>query len=168
MARVVVLTGGNLGDVRLRLEECNSLIGSRVGHIVESSSVQKTKAWGFESEDDFLNQALSIDTELEPEQVMEVTQQIERELGRKGKGESSEQSEVGKTRVYTSREIDIDILFYDDKIINLPRLKIPHALMHQRDFVLKPLCEFMPEFVHPVLGKSVRQLRDELLRTIEK
>lgn len=163
MAKVVLITGGNLGDVEQTLKLCNELIGKRVGRIIQLSSVVRTKAWGFESEDDFLNQVVVLETTLLPEEVLSETQQIEKLLGRKNKDENSEQSELNTHREYHSREIDIDILFYDDIIINSSRLKIPHVLMHQRAFVLEPLCELMPDFVHPQYNKTMNELRLELI-----
>ena len=154
MARAVLLTGGNLGPVARNLEEARRRIGERVGTVVAASSMRDSEAWGFESDDRFLNQVLVVETALEPEQVLDACQRIESEMGRvrtPGAG-------------YSSRTMDIDILFYENCVISTERLVVPHPRMEQRDFVLAPLEEVLPAFVHPVSGKTVRQLLAELKR----
>lgn len=121
----------------------------------------ETKAWGFESECPFENQILVVDTELSPEELLHTVQKIELELGRNRAAEEQEKAATGAA--YGSRPIDIDILFYDDCVVDTPELKIPHPLLHQRDFVLAPLCEIMRDYRHPVLGKTIGELRDELI-----
>ena len=96
-----------------------------------------------------------------PDELLSVVQGIELELGRNRQKEAEEKAASGGT--YCNREIDIDILFYDDVIIVSPELTIPHPLLHKRDFVLAPLCEIMRDYTHPVLGKTIGQLREELL-----
>ena len=107
-------------------------IGLRVGEVKRLSSFYETKPWGFESPNDFINAAVCVETELAPRQLLETTQQIEKDLGR-----------VEKTQdgAYHDRVIDIDILLYDDLRVDEPDLKIPHPLMAERDFVMKPLGE---------------------------
>ena len=121
----------------------------------------ESKAWGFETELPFSNQILVIDTELSPDELLSTVQQIEAELGRDRAKEAEVKAATGAA--YCSREIDIDILFYDNLILESPALTIPHPLLHKRDFVLAPLCEIMRDYSHPVLGKTIGTLREELL-----
>ena len=155
MNKLYILLGGNLGDKRTVFSEVQDKLNDRVGKITEQSSIYETEPWGFESSDIFWNQALEISTPLSPEEVLVQTQQIELELGR-----------TGKTDQYDSRIIDIDILFYDDQIIHLENLIIPHPRLQERKFALVPLCEIAPELIHPVFQKSIRQLLDECQDTL--
>ena len=107
---------------------------------------------GFESENSFLNCAVAFETRLTPEQLLDTTEKIERKLGRTTKSIDG---------TYHDRIIDIDILLYDNRIVDSQRLTIPHPLMHLRDFVLEPLADIAPNAVHPTTGKSIRQLADE-------
>ena len=118
--------GSNLGD----REE-------RVGQVLRRSSFIETEPWGFESEHRFLNAAVCCVTALTPRQVLQATQQIERDLGKRKCHATKRQ----KTINYQDRPIDIDILLFDDLIVDEPDLKIPHPLMHQREFVMRPLNE---------------------------
>ncbi len=165
MARAFIITGGNLGDVKPRLRRAQQLINDKVGVVLRCSHVYTSKAWGFSSEYDFMNQALIVDTDLAPEELLVALQAIETELGRNRKAEAEEKAR--RNEPYSSRVIDIDILFYDDRVVDLPNLKIPHPLMQDRDFVLAPLCEIMPDKEHPVLGKSVSDLRKALIEKRE-
>jgi hypothetical protein len=101
------------------------------------------------------------DTELTPEELLRTVQEIELELGRNRTAEAEQKASTGAA--YCSRPIDIDILFYDDEVVDTPDLKIPHPLLHRRDFVLTPLCEIMRDYRHPVLGKTISELRDALV-----
>ena len=153
MARVVLLTGGNLGPVAENLEAASRAVAQEVGPIVGRSSVRESEAWGFEAKERFLNQVLVVDTELEPQEVLGRCQHIEQRFGRvrhPGQG-------------YASRTMDIDILFYDRRIIDMPDLRIPHPLIGERAFVLAPLEEIMGDFIHPVSGRTIRQMRRSLL-----
>jgi 2-amino-4-hydroxy-6-hydroxymethyldihydropteridine diphosphokinase len=123
--------GSNLGDRAENIRKAVLLIQERVGEVVRQSSLIETEPWGFESDHCFLNGVILCETTLTPRQVLRATQKIERELGRKSKTTSS----------YADRPIDIDILLYDDLTVNEPDLKIPHPLMHERDFVMIPLRE---------------------------
>ena len=134
--KVYLGLGSNLGDRNAHIEQAIALIHERVGEVVRRSSFIETEPWGFESENKFLNGVILCETELTPRQLLKTTQKIERELGRKKKSASSHISHL-----YKDRPIDIDILLYDDLIIDEPDLKIPHPLMEQRDFVMIPLRE---------------------------
>ena len=145
--------GTNLGDREENLRKAVELIGERVGQVMRHSSVIETEPWGFDSANKFLNAVVCCETILTPRQLLETTQQIERQLGRTNKSQSSltevkatssiTNHKVQRTK-YTDRPIDIDILLYDDITVDEPDLKIPHPLMHQRDFVMIPLAEIKP------------------------
>ena len=124
--------GSNLGDKEWNLSEAIRLIGEKVGEVLRQSSFIETEPWGFESENRFLNAVILCQTTKTPREVLEITQQIERDMGRRQKSVS-----IG----YADRTIDIDILLYDNLTIDEPDLKIPHPLMYQRDFVMRPLKE---------------------------
>ena len=123
--------GSNLGDREETIRRAIELIGERVGKVTRQSSLIETEPWGFESENRFLNGVILCETEKTPREVLKETQRIERELGRKKKTKTG----------YHDRPIDIDILLYDDLQVDEPDLKIPHPLMHERDFVMMPLKE---------------------------
>lgn len=128
--KVYLGLGSNQGDRNKQLARAIELIGERVGKVIRQSSIIETEPWGFTSGNKFLNCAIFIETELLPRKVLEVTKQIERELGRRYKG-----------MAYRDRPIDIDILLYDDITLDEPDLQIPHPLMYERDFVMIPLRE---------------------------
>lgn len=131
--RVFLGLGSNLGDRERHLNEAIRLIGERVGQVACQSTFIETEPWGFQSEHQFMNAAILCLTEKTPREVLQVTQEIERELGRKTKSKPSRYAS------YTDRPIDIDILLYDDLTVDEPDLKIPHPLMYERDFVMIPL-----------------------------
>lgn len=160
MARVVLITGGNQGDVKPRLHKAQAMINNEIGPVMRCSHRYKTGAWGFDAEEHFTNQVLVADTDLSPREVLEKVLEIEQALGRDRAAEEAEKKRTGQA--YSSRVIDVDILFYDDEVIDEPDLKIPHPLLHERDFVLEPLFEVVPKKVHPVLGKSVGELWEEM------
>ena len=125
----------------------------------EAFDLYVTAPWGFESDNSFLNAAVCIETELLPLEVLQKTQEIERELGRTHKSTGG---------VYSDRLIDIDLLMYDDLILSATspsgaELNLPHPLMAERDFVMKPMAEIAPELVHPVLGKTMSLLLSLLI-----
>lgn len=162
MARVVLLTGGNVGDVKERLRSAQRLVNSRVGAVLRCSHCYESAPWGFEAAQPFVNQVLVAATDLAPHEVLAEVQRIERELGRNRAAEAVEKAATGQR--YVSRPIDIDILFYDDEVIETPDLTVPHLGIAGREFVLTPLCEVLRERRHPVLGLTMGELRDNLLR----
>ena len=129
--------GSNLGDRASLLEQAIRLVGERVGTVVRRSSFIETEPWGFASPNRFLNAVILCETRLTPREVLETTQQIEHELGKRQ--EHATRRSQGLT--YKDRPVDIDILRYDDLTVDEPDLKIPHPLMHERDFVMQPLHE---------------------------
>lgn len=132
MEKVVLLTGGNIGDVEGNMVSARRMIAQRVGQETAASKIHRSKAWGFDSEDEFLNQVLVIETEMEPLEVLKTIHKIENELGR-----VRDQNKEG----YQSRTMDIDILYFGERIIDSEQLKVPHPLINQREFVLIPLRE---------------------------
>lgn len=149
MAEVYLGLGTNLGDKEANLRAAVRAINEQIGKVISLSSFYATAPWGFASEHTFLNAAACVETLLSPIEVLHRTQEIERRLGR------TEKSEGG---VYHDRIIDIDLLLYNKVIMHTPELILPHPLMTERDFVMKPLVEIASEVVHPVLGKKLRDI----------
>lgn len=154
MAEVYLGLGTNLGDKEQNLRDAVQKIEEQVGKVVSLSAFYVTSPWGFTSENSFLNAAACVKTELSPLEVLQETQMIERELGRTKKSVNG---------MYSDRLIDIDLLLYDDVILSVTspsgsELILPHPLMTERDFVMKPLAEIAPGLMHPVLGKTVKEL----------
>ena len=146
---VYLSLGTNLGDKEANLHAAVNELKKRIGRLVVLSAFYATEPWGFSSGQSFLNAACCMETTLSPFQVLEETQTIERLLGRTKKSVDGQ---------YADRLIDIDLLLFDDLVIDTPTLTIPHPLMHLRDFVLKPMTEIAPDAIHPVLGKKIRHL----------
>src|SRR5690606_16256863 len=141
MFKVYLILGGNLGDKYANLQKAIELVAVQIGNVIEKSSVYETEAWGKTDQPNFLNLALIAETKLEPLEVLEEIHKIETLLGRK------------REEHWGARTMDIDILFYDDEIISLSNLVIPHPYIAKRRFVLAPLVEIIPDFSHPVLKK---------------
>ena len=146
MNKVYLLTGGNIGNRLDNLRIACSLLEQYCGKIIQRSLIYETGAWGFKDQPDFYNQVLCITTDLQPEALMNKLLMIEEKMGRK------RDIKMGP------RTIDLDILFFNDEIINKPHLIIPHARLHERRFVLVPLAEIAPEFIHPFFNKTVLEL----------
>ncbi len=158
MAKVYVGLGTNLGNKEENLRTAVYLINRKIGKVISLSSFYETAAWGFVSEHTFLNAAACIETTLSPIDILHFTQEIEREMGRKQKSVQG---------VYSDRPIDIDILLYDSLTLQTPELTIPHPLMTERRFVMEPLAEIAPDFIHPVLHQSLSELSKLLLTESE-
>ena len=151
--RVYLGLGTNQGDKANNLTRAIDALSLALGRCTDVSAFIETAPWGFESENSFLNCAAAFETELSPLELLNATERIERELGRTQKSTGG---------IYHDRIIDIDILLYGNLVIESPRLTIPHPLMHKRTFVLEPLAEIAPVTIHPVIGKSIRELLKEL------
>lgn len=147
MEQLYLLLGGNLGDKQTIFSETERLIGLQLGKITKKSHIYETEPWGFRSDDLFWNQAMIVETALPETECLQIIHQIEKQIGR-----------IRYNQQYSSRIIDIDILFYGNHVIQSPELEIPHPRMIDRKFVLVPLSEIASEKNHPVFGKTIRQL----------
>ena len=147
MSLVYLILGGNLGDRLEYLAQAKKELGSTIGVITKQSSLYETEPWGFVHENLFLNQVILIETTVEPMILLTEIKKIETSLGRI----------KGKER-YSARFIDIDILFYDQLILNSSDLVIPHTEIEKRRFVLEPLTEISPSLEHPVLIMTCEKL----------
>jgi 2-amino-4-hydroxy-6-hydroxymethyldihydropteridine diphosphokinase len=125
-------------------------IMENIGSIIKFSSIYETAPWGFESEQNFLNQVLIVSTKLTPIKLLHQCLEIETDLGR-----------IRQTGNYTSRTMDVDILFFNEEIVRTKQIVIPHERLHLRRFTLKPLVEIAPDFIHPVFKKSLSLLLQE-------
>lgn len=141
MHRAIILAGGNIGDVAARFVEAERLLAERGVNIVARSQNYESKAWGFESDMLFVNVAWEVETALEPERLLDVLQEVEALQGRDREIEKAQKAENGAR--YCSRTLDLDILFYDEEHISTERLKVPHPLIMEREFVITPLCELL-------------------------
>ena len=149
MNKAYLLTGGNIGDRSAFLLQARELLALHCGEISAESSFYETAAWGNTDQPAFLNQALELKTKLNARQLIRKILKIEKLMGR-----------VRKEK-YGPRNIDIDILLYNDEIHDIPFLKVPHPEMQNRRFVLLPLAEIAPGIIHPVLKKSITELLDD-------
>lgn len=146
MYSAFLLLGSNEGNRLQFLTLAAKQIEAFAGKIVSRSSIYETDAWGKEGLPPHLNQALQLRTELEPIELLNKLQQIETQLGRE------------KSEKWGIRKIDIDIIYFEDFIIRRPQLQIPHPLMQRRRFVLTPLVEIAPTFLHPILQSTNQEL----------
>lgn len=173
--KIYLSLGSNLGNPTLNLEQAIDILNERAGKVISRSSFYHTEPWGFESENEFVNGCIALITTFTPLEMLKLTQEIEREIGRTAKSNGS----------YADRIIDIDLLLIDQidadetdlntpdvpltgpgkpVVMNVENLVIPHPLMHKRTFVMDPLSEIEPEKIHPVLLKSL----EEITKLIER
>ena len=143
---VFISTGSNVGAKAANLRKAALLISTQIGPVVQKSAMYKTAAWGMENQAAFYNQVLQISTLLSPTQTMEKLLEIELQMGRK------------RMEKWGPRMIDLDILFFDNEIVNEPHLVVPHPQLQNRNFVLKPLLELVPNKIHPVLNLTISKL----------
>ena len=148
MVQVFIGFGSNLGDKTANIKLAINLINNELGIVVRQSSLYESEPWGFESSEMFVNGVLEIHTKFSAELLLVGLKKIECDLGRKEK----------TTTVYTDRLIDLDILYYGDKIITMNGLKIPHPRIYDRRFVLEPMVEIAPNFIDISVHKSMKEL----------
>lgn len=160
---VLLLTGSNFRGKEQILQRAAERIAEQVGPIERASQIYYSEAWGFKCESEFANQALIVETSLQPLEVLMKTQAIERELGRDRVAESEEKLLTGER--YASRVVDIDIIFYDDIVVESEELTLPHPLMHEREFVLRPMLEVAAEWRHPIIGRTVEEMLEGILNS---
>ncbi len=149
MNHVYLMIGGNIGNRLDNLENARNSINKKCGPILKQSSIFETEAWGFKDQPAFYNQALCIETELSPNDLMTTLLTIELDMGRE------------RLVPLGPRTIDLDIIYYNQTIIDLPGLTIPHPKLAERNFVLAPLVEIAPDFKHPILKKTNFQLYND-------
>ena len=149
MESCYVLFGSNMGDKENIFAEACLLINNRCGAITAVSSSYESEPWGFEASEWFLNRLIVVDTDLNPEAMLRELLAIEAELGRVRHPEKEG---------YTSRTADLDILYFGQRVIVTPTLTVPHPRLHLRRFALMPLCEVVPELMHPVFQVTQREL----------
>ena len=140
--------GSNLGDKDRNLHQAVKLLEKALTAPAKVSSFIESKAWGFESENTFLNAGVMIESDIKPHDMLKITQQIERDMG-----SITHRNDDGS---YKDRLIDIDIIAIDDLIINTPELTVPHPRMHLRDFVMRPMTELAPQWVHPIFHAKIK------------
>ena len=152
---IILSIGTNIGDRERNIENAVKALGE-IGKVTAISPIYTSEPWGFESKNGFYNIALILESELSPLDLLRETQRIEKELGRTAK----------TTTEYTDRVIDIDIIDYNNQIIKISQqstvnslLTLPHPLMHLRNFVLYPLADIAPEWVHPILKLTTLELK---------
>lgn len=138
--------GTNMGNKTNNLQNALALIRERIGRVVQVSSVYETAPWGVTNQPGFYNIAISVATSLSAQKLLITALDIEKQMGR------VREKKMGQ------RIIDIDLLLFEDEIINEPLLQVPHPYLHQRNFVLIPLNEIAPDKIHPVLNKSIKEL----------
>jgi 2-amino-4-hydroxy-6-hydroxymethyldihydropteridine diphosphokinase len=152
MPTFTLLLGGNIGEVARTFDAATDLIGQHVGRVVARSRDHRTEPWGIHGVPEFLNRALEVHTDETPSAVMRKLLAVESTMGRQRSGDR-----------YASRTLDIDILFVDDRLLQLPELTVPHPRVHQRAFALAPVADISPALRHPVLGLTIMELLDQVV-----
>ena len=149
MNTVYIQLGSNIGERESFITKSMHKVEDDIGKIITASSIFETTAWGNENQNNFLNSVIEIKTPFDAFTILQKSQEIENNLGRK------------RSDKWGERTIDIDILFYNNKIINTKELTIPHPLIQKRKFVLVPLSEIAPSYKHPILRKNISTLLSE-------
>ena len=152
MAIAYIGIGSNLGNRQENCLRAIELLQKKGIIVTKRSSLYETEPWGVKDQPRFINMAVEIDTSLKPKELLKILKNIEKELGRE------------KSSKWGPRIIDLDILLFDDIILNEDNLKIPHPLMQERDFVLRPLCEIAPDIYHPLLKMRMYELMQKIHR----
>jgi 2-amino-4-hydroxy-6-hydroxymethyldihydropteridine diphosphokinase len=151
MNRVYIQLGSNLGDREGYLKQSQVMLIDKIGLIIKKSSIYESSPWGVENQGSFLNQVLLLETDVKPFDLLDRILNIEKEMGRV------------RIEKWGERIIDIDILFYNDEIIETNNLCIPHPYISKRRFVLSPLDEIAKNYIHPILQKTINKLLSECL-----
>lgn len=151
MNEVYLQLGSNIGDRLDNLDQSIKIITEKIGNVLEKSSVYESTPWGVENQRNFLNQVIFVKSNFDPYTILDLVLQIEKDMGRI------------RIEKWGERIIDIDILFIDDLIIESENLCIPHEFIAKRKFVLQPMCEIAPGFIHPKLNKTISQLLEECI-----
>ena len=151
MPTVYIGIGSNLGKREKNCEQAIKLLTENGANITRRSSMIETEPWGVKDQPRFINMAVEVETLLVPEELLSLLKNIEIDVGRKD------------TIRWGPRVIDLDILFYDELVVKTDRLEVPHQGISKREFVLRPLAEIVPDKVHPVLGKKIRELLGDIL-----
>lgn len=154
MKLFIIGLGSNIGEREQILMQAIALIGERIGTVEARSSMYQTQADGFESDNLFMNAVITVRSALEPHEVLSRTHQIELDLGC-----STHRNADGS---YCDRSLDIDLIACDDMVCHDDTLTLPHPRMHQRSFVLDPLCEIAPRWMHPILQRTASELLAEI------
>ena len=149
MNQVFLQLGSNLGDREQLLFDATTIITDKIGAVVSKSKVYESTPWRVEGQENYLNQIVKIETEFTPKQTLQFALDIEEELGRV------------RVEKWGERLIDIDIIFFNNEIIETSDLCIPHKHMHERNFVLEPLNEIAPEYIHPKYKKTIAELLEQ-------
>ncbi|MBR1838015.1 MAG: 2-amino-4-hydroxy-6-hydroxymethyldihydropteridine diphosphokinase [Bacteroidaceae bacterium] len=155
MRTLYVSLGSNIGEREKLIRRAVDLLSERIGVLQQLSTLRETQPWGFASDNLFLNAAASFSTALNPSEILSITEEVERELGRDHKTQH---------KAYTDRTIDIDLLALDDVVMQTEALTLPHPFMAERRFVLEPLCDIAAEALHPVSHLTYRELLRKLNR----
>lgn len=155
MNQVYLITGGNTGNRKKNINKAAVEIENKIGTILQKSSIYETESWGISGQPAFYNQVLKVGTALSAKEIMKIILQIEQQMGRV------------RTFKNASRTIDIDILFFNDEIINTPDVVVPHKEIANRRFVLMPLNELSPEMKHPILKQTIKKLLDKCADMLE-
>lgn len=151
MSKVFIGLGGNIGNVQETFVKVIAIVEEKIGSVINQSSLYKTAPWGFKDQNDFLNKVICVNTNLSPADVLKNLLTIELMMGRNRNADNKN----------APRTIDLDILFYDDKIIADDNLVVPHPRLHLRNFVLGPLAEIAPNYIHPVILKKIKEIAAE-------
>jgi len=149
MNTVYIQLGSNIGERESFITKSMHKVEDDIGKIITASSIFETTAWGNENQNNFLNSVIEIKTPFDAFTILQKSQEIENNLGRE------------RSNKWGERTIDIDILFYNNKIINTKELTVPHPLIQKRKFVLVPLSEIAPNYMHPILKKNISTLLSE-------
>lgn len=150
MAIVYIGIGSNIGERQTNCMKAIEALKNKGITVKKISSMHETEPWGLKKQPKFINMAVETETSMSPEELLSALKGIEEDMGRE------------ETVKWGPRIIDLDILFYDDIVIDMKHLRIPHPLLHERDFVLNPLAEIAPDKLHPTLNKTVNQLKEKL------